>query len=59
MLAIAMLVHNNIKNATTGYALNHLITGLEPMVIPDHGERSDNPLAKKHVDQLTQRRILA
>lgn len=50
MLALATLMHNNTKNMTTGYALNHLITSLEPMGIPDHGEGSDNPLAKKHVD---------
>jgi hypothetical protein len=59
MLALATLMHNNTRNATTGYAPNQLITGLEPPGIPDHGEGVDNPLAEKHVDQLRQRRILA
>jgi hypothetical protein len=59
MLALTMLIHNNAKNATTGYTLNNLITGLEPMAIPDHGEGSDNPLAEECVNQLIQWRILA
>jgi hypothetical protein len=59
MLALATLMHNNTKNSTTGYAPNHLIMGLEPMGIPDHGEGLDNPLAKEHVNQLRQWRILA
>jgi hypothetical protein len=59
MLALATLMHNNAKNMTTGYAPNHLITGLESMVISDHGEGSDNPLAEECVNQLIQWRILA
>jgi hypothetical protein len=59
MLALATLVHNNTRNSTTGYAPNHLITGLEPTATPDHEEGSGNPLAEERVDQLRQQRILA
>jgi hypothetical protein len=59
MLALVTLMHNNTQNSTTGYAPNHLITGLEPMATSDHGEGSDNPLAEECVDQLRQWRILA
>jgi hypothetical protein len=58
MLAIVTLVHNNARNSTTGHAPNCLITGLEPTAIPDHGEGTDNPLAKEQVDQPRQQRIL-
>jgi len=51
-------MHKNTQNSTTGYTPNHLITGLEPVATPDHGKGLDNPLAKKHVDQLRQWRIL-
>jgi len=47
MLAIATLMHNNARNSTTGHAPNHLITSLEPVATPDHGEGVDNPLAEE------------
>jgi hypothetical protein len=50
MLAIATLMHNNVRNSTTGHAPNHLITGLEPAATPDHGEGTDNPLAEERMD---------
>jgi hypothetical protein len=59
MLTLTTLMHNNTRNLTIGYAPNCLITGLEPTGIPDHREGLDNPLAKEHVDQLRQWRILA
>jgi hypothetical protein len=59
MLAVATLMHNNAWNSTTGLAPNRLITGLEPVAIPDHGEGTDNPLAEEWVDQLRQWRMLA
>jgi hypothetical protein len=59
MLAITTLMHNNARNSTTSLAPNHLITGLEPMATPDHGEGTDNPLAEQRVDQLRQWRVLA
>jgi hypothetical protein len=59
MLALATLMHNNTRNATTGYAPNQLITGLEPSGIPDYGEGADNPLAEERVVQLRERRTLA
>jgi hypothetical protein len=59
VLAIATLMHNNAQNSTTGHAPNRLITGLEPVATPDHGEGTDNPLAEERIDQLRQWRILA
>jgi hypothetical protein len=58
ILALATLMHNNVKNSTTGHAPNCLITGLEPSGIPDHGEGSDNPFVEERVEQLRQWRIL-
>jgi hypothetical protein len=58
-LAITSLIHNNTRNSTIGYALNHLITGLEPAATPNRSEGMDNPLAEECVDQLRQWRILA
>jgi hypothetical protein len=58
MLTLTTLMHNNTQNSTTGYAPNHLITSLEPVATPDHGEGLGNPLAKEHVNQLRQQRIL-
>ena len=34
-LAIATVIHNNARNATTGYSLNQLLIGLEPNLIPE------------------------
>ena len=50
MLAIVILMHNNARNSTTGLTPNRLITGLEPVATPDHGEGMDNPLAEEQVD---------
>jgi hypothetical protein len=58
MLTITTLMHNNTRNSTTGHIPNRLITGLEPMATPDHGEGINNPLAEEHMDQLRQWRIL-
>jgi len=44
-LPVTMLVHNNIKNLTTGYAPNELISGLEPMTIPEQVMMTHNPTA--------------
>ena len=47
MLAIMTLMHNNARNSTTSHAPNCLITGLEPAATSNHGEGTDNPLAKE------------
>jgi len=44
-LPLATLVHNNARNATTGYALNELISGIEPMTIPKQVTATQNPTA--------------
>src|SRR6266851_5285662 len=56
MLPLAMLVHNNARNSTTGLAPNLLLHGLEPAATPDQSSTSDNPAARTRVDQLRQRR---
>ena len=56
MLPLATLVHNNARNSTTGLAPNLVLSGLEPVVTPDHTSNSDNPAARARVDQLRQRR---
>jgi hypothetical protein len=45
-LAIATLVHNNSKNASTSYAPNKLLIGWEPPLTPAQATSSNNQLAK-------------
>jgi len=59
MLPLTTLVHNNTKNGTTGFGLNNLLIGREPLVTPEQAKGADNPLAEQRVTQLRQRRILA
>ncbi len=59
MLPLATLVHNNVKNGTTGFAPNDLLIGREPLTIPEQAKGADNPLAEQRVTQLRQRQILA
>ena len=54
MLTLTTLMHNNTQNSTTGYTPNRLITSLEPVATPDHGEGLGNPLAEERVNQLRQ-----
>ena len=58
MLPLAMLVHNNARNGTTGFVPNNLLIGREPPAMPAQGEGTENPLAEQRVTQLRQRRIL-
>ena len=53
-----MLVHNNVRNSTTGYTPNELISGLEPMTIPEQVTVTQNPTATQQVDQLKEQRLL-
>jgi len=59
MLPLATLVHNNVKNGTTGFAPNDRLIGREPLTIPEQAKGADNPLAEQRVTQLRQRQILA
>jgi hypothetical protein len=59
LLALATLVHNNAKNATTGLAPNQLLIGREPPATPVQQEGSDNPLVEHRVRKLIERRIMA
>jgi len=59
MLPLAMLVHNNTRNGTTGFALNDLLIRREPPMTPTQGEGMENPLAEQRVTQLRQWQILA
>jgi len=43
-LLIATLVHNNVKNRTTGFSLNELLIGREPPAMLFQGEGTQNPL---------------
>jgi len=54
ILPLAMLVHNNVKNGTTGFAPNDLLFGREPPATPEQAEGADNPLAEQRVTQLRQ-----
>jgi len=58
-LPLATLVHNNARNATTGYAPNELISGIEPMTIPEQVTATQNPTATQRIDQLRKQRTLA
>ena len=59
LLAMATLVHNNARNATTRLAPNQLLIGREPPATLAQGEGSDNPLAEQRVRQMIERRIMA
>jgi hypothetical protein len=43
----------------TGYTPNELISGLEPMTIPEQVTATQNPTATQRVDQLREWRLLA
>jgi len=59
MLPLATLVHNNIRNGTTGFAPNDLLIGREPPATLAQGKGTENPLVEQWVTQLRQWRILA
>ncbi len=59
MLPLTTLVHNNVKNGTTGFTPNDLLIGREPPVTPEQAEGADNPLAEQRVTRLRQQQILA
>ncbi len=54
VLPIATLVHNNMRNTTTGFLPNELLMGREPLATPNQGESAQNPLAEQRVEQLRQ-----
>ena len=58
MLPLTTLVHNNARNGTTGFSLNDLLIGREPLAMLVQGEGTQNLLAEQWVNQLRQWRIL-
>ncbi len=56
MLPLAILVHNNARNLTTGLTPNQLLNGLEPAITPDQTMNSNNPTIAMRIDQLRQQR---
>jgi len=58
-LAIAMAIHNNRHNATTGLSPNEILLGYEPTLQPGTMPPSINDLAEKRVDTLLKKRELA
>ncbi len=59
MLPLTTLVHNNMRNGTTGFVPNDLLIRREPPTTPTQGEGMENPLVEQRITQLRQRRILA
>jgi hypothetical protein len=51
-LAIATLVHNNLKNTSTGYAPSKLLIGWEPPLTPRQMASTNNQLAERTTEQL-------
>jgi hypothetical protein len=58
-LTIAILVHNNSKNASTGYVPSKLLIGWEPLLIPGQATLSNSQLAERTIEQLCQHHVLA
>jgi hypothetical protein len=58
-LTIATLVHNNSKNASTGYMLSKLLIGWEPPLTPAQAASSNNQLTERSTKQLQQHQVLA
>jgi len=51
-LAVAMLVHNNLANSTTGFTPNKLLIGWEPPLTAEQGELSNNITAEEQATKL-------
>ena len=55
-LALALAVHNNRKNATTGLLPNQILLGYEPQLTPEISPPSNNDLAEEHIKELMENR---
>jgi hypothetical protein len=55
-LPLAMAVHNNWKNTTTGLTPNQILWGYDIPLIPDSIPSSTNEMAERRIQQLTEYR---
>jgi hypothetical protein len=55
-LALALAVHNNRRNATTGLLPNHILLGYKPPLTPEASPPSNNDLAEQHIRKLMENR---
>ena len=55
-LALALAVHNNRKNTTTGLSPNQILLGYKPQLTLEISPPSNNDLAEEHVKELMENR---
>ena len=55
-LALAMAVHNNRRNATTGLSPSQILLGMEPFLIPQKETPTGNQLAEQRIKLMKQHR---
>jgi Chromo (CHRromatin Organisation MOdifier) domain len=58
-LPIATAVHNNTRNSTTGFTLNTLLLGWDPLLTPDQTLSTLNQKAEDYVAKFQKNRLLA
>jgi Chromo (CHRromatin Organisation MOdifier) domain len=56
---MAMAVHNNARNATTGFSPNTLLLGWEPPLSPDQNTPTSNQKAEDYVAKFQKNRLMA
>jgi hypothetical protein len=54
-LAIAIVVHNNRKNETTGLSPNQILLGHELMLHPSQGTLSNNEVAETWIKNMMEK----
>ena len=55
-LALALAVHNNRRNTTTGLLPNQILLGYEPQLTPETSAPSNNDLAEERIRKLMENR---
>ena len=55
-LALALAVHNNRRNTTTGLSPNQILLGYKPRLTPETSPPSNNDLAEEHIGKLMENR---
>jgi hypothetical protein len=58
-LAIAMAVHNNRKNETTGLSPNQILLGYEVTLQPEEDAPSNNEAVEMQVQNMKEKRVQA
>ena len=58
-LALAMAVHNNRRNMTTGLSPNQILLGYDLSLIPSGSSTSNNDLVEKQMETLLEKRVQA